>query len=296
MGTKKQEVTQKTAYPKEVKPLLSEITEGGIGALRNAQDTIDARGGQLFARRTAPQNLSDQLSLEAAAGGVNLGAGTAQVADQLAGKITSGQLFDPSLMDTTARDEAISAAIDPIQQRFSNKLLPQLRSAYNLAGAEDNSRFGIDAAQLFEDSFARPAAQAAAGISFQDLLNRRQTELGQVGTTLQASSLLPQITAQGFDLNLAAPNVLNAVGTQQQQEIQNILNEQIQAPFVGLNEAAALITGVNPATTTQTSGQTGGKGGSAISGAAGGALSGFAAGGPVGAGIGAGLGLLGGLF
>lgn len=296
MGSKSTETVQKQSFPKISQPLFRELTDGGIAGFNNAQDVIDSRGGQLFARRTPTQNLGDQLGLETAASGVNLGAGVSTVADNLAGRLQNNQLFDPNLTGQGSTDAAIEAAINPIQRRFEEDILPGFLSQASIAGAGNNSRLGIETAKLTDRAFTQPALDATAQLSFQDLLSRRNLDVAQTQTELQASQLLPQLFAQGFDLNLAPTNVLEQIGLRQQGEIQQILDEQIQAPFVGANEAAALLTGINPLSATTTAGTSGGKVGGAIQGGVGGAASGFAVGGPIGAGIGGGLGILGGLF
>ncbi len=252
MGSKKETVVQKSEAPEEIKPLLTEITDLSIGGLRDVRSTLDDRDGQLFARRNETQLRADALAKDAAREQQNLAGGTRVVADKLAQDLAGGQLFDPTLSSTAARDEAVNAAINPVQRRFEEQLLPQLVTAAVTSGNADNSRLGLEVSRLARDQFAQPALDLAGQISFADLQNRRSNEISQVQTGLQASALLPQLSSQQLALSVAPSNILSQVGAREQQEQQNILNEPLQSPFIGLNETLGTITGANPFGSTQT--------------------------------------------
>ena len=128
MGSKTTETTSEV--PKFQKPFL----EGLFTRAQEAADTV--QGQPLFAGRGADQLLADQLTRESAVSAQGIGKGTGQVADIFTEQLTGGNLIDPALTGTGARDEALQAVTAPLHQNLMENLIPQLQSSTIRAGSE----------------------------------------------------------------------------------------------------------------------------------------------------------------
>lgn len=146
-------------------------------------------------------------------------------------------LTGPVLFPTTnpALQDAINAAIRPIQQTFTQQVLPNIRSSAVQAGQFGGSR------QAVAEGIASQALLQQIGDTSAQMAN----EAYQRGLEAMERGLLlaPQIT----QLSFLPASVLSAVGAQQRAEQQALLNEAVRRfvaeqliPFQAARDVAAL--------------------------------------------------------
>lgn len=194
-------------------------------------------------------------------------------------------------MNNPILQNAIGAAINPLQERLQQQVLPGISSQAQLQGAFGGSRQALLESQALDDF-----TENAGDISSQIMMNAYNTGVDTFGRT---SSLLPTLENARY---LGADR-LNTTGGVQQQQGQNELNATIDnfyeantADNRALAELVSLVSGLSSGNNAVMSGgstSTTGGGPSSLQSAAGGAASGFAIGGPYGALLGGALGLLG---
>jgi len=200
-------------------------------------------------------------------------------------------LFGPALFPSSnpALQDAISAAIRPLERTFSQQVLPQIGRDAITSGQLGGSRQGI-----------------AEGIAGQSLLQGVGDVSAQVasqgfGQGLEALTRGLAFAPQTTNLAFAPSTAIEAVGSQQQglqqqftSEAQNRFLQEQLIPFLIAQDVARLSFGIPGGSATAESSIPGSSlGANVLGGATTGAALGTALGGP---GVGTGLGALAGLF
>ena len=224
---------------------------------------------QLFpGSQIAPQNplqqQAQQQFLQAAGGPVAQGA---QEAANTQSFLLGPELFNPDTNPALA--QATQAAIRPIEQQFTQSILPNVRGGANTSGQFGGSRQGI-AEGIASQSFLQQVGDTSAQFqnrAFSDLLDA------------QGRGLL--LAPQTQQLQFGEATATEAVGRQQQQLAQNKLTEEADRffaeqtlPFAAAQDVAQLAFGIGGGSTTSVATRAGGSSnsiGSALGGAASGA-------------------------
>lgn len=188
------------------------------------------------------------------------GASTAQLGQDMA----AGKYLTPE--SNPALQAGISAALNPIYDRYTEQVLPGITSRAISEGAYGGSRHGLGLAQGAQD-LNREALDASSRIAYDNYRNERALQL-------QA----PGLIQQGLGLDLTPSDIMLQTGAQQQQWNQIPLNDAItrynlaqQAPWQGLSNYSQIVQGGFPGSATTSTAQQGSQAGNAISGALGGA-------------------------
>lgn len=188
---------------------------------------------------------------------------------------------------------AINASLNPLQERLTEQILPQITSATIDLGAYGGSKADELTSQAVQD-FLREGANISATLGYEDLLNRRNIgfedyalnktlapQIAQTELALAAggSSLLDKSVEQDLLQSNLYQQIGNTEAGFEQQDIQEqqLQYEQaLQDPFRGLGQYSAFIQGFNPtgSTVSNLGGRSGGGFGGAAAGALGGALAG----------------------
>ena len=322
-------------------PFFKDIFARAQGAFNNQNAIPDFAGNvqagieptQRIALDLAKTNAQDRLINNPQVAAADL------FANSLADKAATGGFTTanntPYTFDSsqTRLNNTINASLDPVVQRYTEQLIPQLNSAATQSGAYGGSKFNDQQQQLGRE-FTREAGNIAARaayqdydterkLGFKDLQQRRQLEPTIANLELDLASKIPQLLGQGNDIYEQDISKVARIGEAEQAFNQEDINQQLAQdqylkglPFEGLERYAGLIGGSLGGTTSSSANTSGaGTGSSILSGALGGAsLAGAAQpllasalggsflpwgalGGPVGLGAGALLGgLAGGLF
>lgn len=204
---------------------------------------------------------------------------------QLGQDTVAGKYMDPN--SNPFLKATVQAGIDQNTQNLNRNILPGLADAAITGGAYGGSGYGVAQGVLAGEANTANvnAANQAYNANYQ-LERDRQLNSGTLFN-------------QANTLDLAPAQLMDLIGSQQQQWEQQRLTAAQDAPWAGLDRYAALLGlgtgyGTSSGTTTGTPARAGG-GASFLQGALGGASAGSAFG-PWGAGIGGVLGGLGGLF
>jgi len=162
---------------------------------------------------TAPQTTGQNMALQAGgAGGPQAGiVGSAAGGENF---MTSGQALSPS--SNPALQSWIQSAVQPIQQTYSENIIPQIRQSAVATGQEGGSEQGI------AEGIAGRGEQQAIGATTSNIAN--QGYLSGLNAMVQGLSLAPSIA--GAQTIPAATT--SAVGDVQQAQNQAMINEQIQ--------------------------------------------------------------------
>lgn len=316
----------KTEPPAYLKPYLTDIAKQAQTAFREVPQ--GGFSGQLIAQPTDAQTTSIQNTLDFADSLQTRGFGqnTLDLADQQLQRIASGGFterannqYNPQDIDETA---VINAAIQPIQERLQEDILPALDSAAISQGAFGGQRFYQEAAEQVERNFTDEATRLAAELGYADEVRQdaqgfesfqTNQELFPELLKLEQAAVLttPELSNAGVQQELLPSSLRSSAGAQEQLFQQDQLDEayrqyvlSTQTPFAGLDNYAAIVSGIpSGSITTGTGSAYGGGGGSNfLAGALGGGLGAYglstlpglgALGGPVGIGAGA---ILGGLL
>lgn len=332
------EVTTSTEYPDFLRDASKNLITQTQDTFNNVRDNIIS-GGRTptqFVGRTPNQLLADQIALNSANRAVQGGIGqnTNAMAQKLASQplLTSHELLGAGITPATSSDlssaiqqvaggwtpdlsenssalqGAISAAVNPIQRRLQEQLLPQIGSAAVQGGAFGGARQDVLEGQALRD-FSQEALDLAGQITFQDLAQRRDlgtniynNQSGLAAENLANAdrlkladvnarrSLLPQLAAidnarastvanlegQGFQNSLLPAQAIDAVGTaergenrERQAEAARQFQEEINLPFFGTDILLRTLAGTPTGTTTTQSSS-----GGLLSGSAGGVIGG----------------------
>ena len=265
-------------------PYLQDIYKQAQGA--NNQVDRSPWTGELIAKPSGSQQQTNQLAYNTGqqnyGGGTNLANfGLAQTYEQFAkplqqqvgsgGPLTGmNQTFlnpaaNPNLMP------ALESNINLMAQRAREELFPQIGSAAWKSGAYGGTAHGTALARSARDVTDAAANQTANALSnawAQAYGTERGIEAGQQSqlSSQQAArdamllQLAPQLAQQGLGIQGAGLQTQQAAGQTEQGWRQDLINEALglrqdarTSPFAGLSDYAALIGGVIPGTSTQTS-------------------------------------------
>lgn len=216
--------------------------------------------GPLTAGPTGAQTQANQAAISLA--NANMGVGN-QV-QQLGQDTVAGKYLDPA--SNPALQAGINAALNPIYERYTRQVMPQVTSNAIAGGAYGGARHGLGLAQASTD-LAREGADASARIVYDNYQRERDRQL-QGGNIIQ----------QGLGLNTAPIDMLSQAGGQQQGWNQAVNDDQLtrynmslQSPWNGLNQYSSIIQGGMPGSSTYSRTSSGSPAGNAIQGALGGA-------------------------
>lgn len=229
-GGSSEQTTQTRSFDPEIKPFI--LGEGGLlPAGQNAMQRVQNQFANTNVPLTAGFNSNQQAGLDQA---VQLGLNTLQ-----------GQFLDPN---AAFIQDQISAALNPIQDRLQQQILPELSSQAIQQGAFGGSRDALLNAQALMD-FNRAAGETSANI---------------VGSNIARERGLQQNALQ----QLINPAIATDLGVQQA-----AIDAEINRPFLGLPQFASLI---GPSLSGQTNVTTTSPGSSALGGMLQGGLGGAA--------------------
>ena len=316
-----QTTIQKTEPPAYLQPFLTDIARQAQDAFREVPQ--GGFQGDLVAPVDPRQReaLSSQESIARGLG--SFGANTQEVANQQFDRILSGDILDPvnERFTPQSADTAgvISAALDPVQQRLQEQILPGIASDAISAGAFGGTRQDTLENRALRE-FSREAGNIAANINyadfartedqrFNDLLSIREfaPELEKIN---QAAILTaPELQNQALQQSLLPSNLLGEVGEANrllgQDAIDNAYQQYVlstQTPFAGLDQYASIVAGTPfGQTSTLTGPRSAGGGVGGFGSALGGGLAGAQLGSMLFPGVGTAVGglggaILGGLF
>lgn len=237
-----------------VKESVPEFQEKALTDLygRASAASKEVQGLPTYERRNTNQNLADALQLKVASDSTDLGGGVKQIADYYTNQIASDNFGIQNLLGEGATNQTLDAVTAPLQRQLMESILPQVQDQAVFAGAEGGARDQLQIADTIRDKYTQPALEARAQLAFQDLLSRRQAGVQNEQLRQGASQMIPGLLQSGTQLNLLPAELVDTVGARQQEEGQNIVNEKIQSPFLGLNELSAIISGNIGGTTTTT--------------------------------------------
>lgn len=186
------------------------------------------------------------------AGSRNLAPQLSQAGDVISFNLGAGR--DPGA--NPFLQDAISAAVDPIQERLQQQILPSLASTAIAGGQFGGSRQALAESAAIND-FTRNALNTAGQISFQDFLAGQQRALQSINAipTLQSAALLPgqiQTTVGEAEQGLNQANINEQIARHQFgqgataeniREFQNLLNFDIGRDIEQLVSQAGTSTG-----------------------------------------------------
>jgi len=284
-GAQQATTTTQTQLAPEQQQLLRSVIPVAEQFVQNPPQQFP---GSQIAPQNPLQGQAQQQFLDAAQGGVQGSVNAAQNASNF----LLGPVLNPE--SNPALRAATDAAIRPIQQQFTQSVLPNIRQGAITSGQFGGSRQGI-AEGIASQGFMQQVGDTSAQFQNQAF----QNSLDAMARALLVS---PQTANLGF---LPAQGV-EAVGAQRQGLEQQQLNEQVQRffaeqtlPFAAAQDVAQLAFGIGGGSTESTSTRPGAQSnplGGALGGAAMGAQIGSMFGPGYGTAIGAGLGGLAGLF
>jgi hypothetical protein len=240
--------TQTVDIPDWARPYYAQLYNQGSSALAEVPE------GPYQGARVPDFNTYLQQAMQQFAGMGNSMSGLGNQAIQLGQDTIGGKYLTP---DSNPYLQAYTdAAIRPIEETLVNQLLPQIGSGAQQAGAYGGSRQGV-----LEGQTVQGAQKAAGDISTNIYTNAYNQERQN---QLNAASLINQ----GVALNAMAPGFLGQAGGmlqgQQRAEIGGAMQQhqdEINAPFQGLNQFKNLISGINPGSVTTSTGNGTGLGG-----------------------------------
>jgi len=162
---------------------------------------------------TGPQTTGQNMALTAGGpGGPQAGiVGSAAGGE---GFMTSGKVLSPS--SNPALQDWINSAIKPIQQTYSEDVIPQIRQSAAATGQEGSSEQGI------AEGIAGRGEQQAVGATTSNIAN--QGYLSGLNAMLQGLSISPSIASA----QTIPAATTSAVGDVQQSQEQAQINEAIQ--------------------------------------------------------------------
>lgn len=237
---KEKKVTQESTPWAGLEPYLTNLFSQGATAA--GQVPREPFAGPFIAGPTGRQSsaLDDLFSRVA---GIGTGAGEVR---QLGLDTASGKYLDPA--SNPFLQSTIDTALRPVEEKYRFGLAPQLEDAAIGGGAYGGARQNL-LKQSLGEAFTREAGGVAGNIAYQNYAAERDRQ-GQAPGLLSAADAL----------SIAGPTTgLQAGGIEQswvQQMLDNALRghqEQVQAPFQGLNEFASLLgLGTGYGTQTQT--------------------------------------------
>jgi len=296
---------QKSEPPAYLQPFLTDIAEKAQGAF--GQVPQGGFSGDLVSPVNPLQTEALGIQEGIARGLGGFGDTTGQIADLQAQRVLSGDIlaplserFDPRSAGT---EGVIQAALDPVQDRLLEQIIPGIQSQAIQEGAFGGTRQDVTTGSALQD-FTREAGNIAANIEFQDFARQEDQRFNDLlsirefGPELekinQAAALTaPEIANQGVQQELLPATLLGQAGEASrlfgQDEIDNLYQQYVlgtQTPFVGLDQYAALVNGTALGGTSTLTGPR-----SAGISSGGGGIGGAIAGGLGGVGIGSALGL-----
>lgn len=223
-------VTNKSEPPSYLRPYITDIATLAQGAYGDVSKT--PYSGELVAKptdlQTSAQNRTLSLipSLEAA--GTSIG--------NLAGDTLSGKYLNFGSNPYLA--PSVAASTDNVTRQLLNQALPQVTGDATFAGAYGGARERALTSQTIQDA-VRNAQNIAVQTAFANYNQERQNQLNS-----------PALIGQAISYAGAPASIEQSVGSQQQLQAQDILNEQYQkyllaqsAPFLGLPEYSSLLYG-----------------------------------------------------
>lgn len=285
------------------KPYLSDLYAKAQTAANQTNRTPYA--GDIIAGPNQTQLGAVNLAKQKAGQATNLGAIANSGADYLANKAKSGNYVQSATAGNLNMPEmnimpvnleqvqgvspvtqgAINSAINPLQQRLMEQILPGIESAAIEGGAFGGSRMGVIQGQALND-FTKNAQDIAASYAYDDLARRQgmnmqdvmqQRELGASDTMQQRDLMLQDLLnkrlqtvrgqqleqtalgqaaglqGQGFQQGLLPVELLQNAGGMEQAWSQDTLDEAMQrynmkkmAPWTGLGEYAGIVQGGFP--------------------------------------------------
>ena len=203
------------------KPQQDYLTSGFQKAADWANSTPRQYGGQWF----APVNAQQQGAWASLAGeqdNANRAASLTGTAVPLLQQVANR---NNAFSMNPYTQQAIAATLRPVQQQFSEQVLPQLRGSAIAAGGDGGSRQGI-AEGLATRSLNQQMLDTTAQMQNQAWQFGQQQQLQNQAQSLQAAGMLPQIAAQQFGLQQEGVNAAIQAGNLQQAAAQAQLDAQ----------------------------------------------------------------------
>ena len=294
-------ITQITEPPKFLKPFLTRVAEEAETAF-----DLTPRGGfqgDILAPIDPRQLEALSAQEEIARGlGPDFGQPVQDIAALQAQRVLSGDIlgqsgeefaFQPQSADLAG---VISAALDPVQERLLEQIIPGIQSAAIEAGAFGGTRQDVLTQQALRE-FGRTATDVTAELTFkdlartedqrlQDLISRRGLIPDLERAQQTAALTTPDLITAGLQQQLVPSELLGGVGASGRAIEQELLNAALQqfniqttTPFAGLSEFSDLLTGIPGGVSSTTNPAAFGdpnaggfSGGGALSGALGGGL------------------------
>lgn len=288
---------QKNEPPAYLQPYLTDIANQA----QSAYNQVPQGGfqGNLVAPVDPRQTEALELQENIARGLGGFGDTTNQIANQQAQRVLSGDIlapiserFNPQSYDTSS---VLAAALDPVQERLTEQIIPGIQSQAIQSGAYGGTRQDVVTGQALQD-FSREANNIAAGLSYQDFARTEDQRLQDLLSVRefapeleklnQAAALTsPELANQGLQQNLTQSQLLGQVGQTDRLFGQDAIDEayqryilDTQTPFAGLDQYAGLVNGVTTGGTSTLTGPrsaAASSGGGALGGAIGGGLAGY---------------------
>lgn len=291
-GGGNQTTVQKSEPPAYLKPFLKDIAN-------KAQDAFEevpqgGFSGDLTADPTGDQLTAIQRQKDVANTLGNFGDSTGQLAQRQADMVLNDEFraplnndFNPQSAETAG---VIDASIDPIQQRLTEQIIPQIQSQAIQDGAFGGRRQDVATDSALQD-FSREATNTAARINFEDFSRTEEQRFGDHLAQMQltpellkleqaAALTAPELQNLGVQQQLLPSQILGSAGQRERLFAQDSIDEayqryllSTQTPFAGLDQYASIVAGTpSGQTSTLTGPRSGGGGGSGVlSGALGGA-------------------------
>jgi len=203
------------------RPQQGYLTSGFDKAAQWANAAPQSYGGQWF----APVNAQQQASWDKLAGlGQQAGAASAlsgaalPMLQKVANRNNAFQM-------NPYTEQAIAATLRPVQQQFSEQVLPQIRGQAISSGGYGGSRQGV-AEGLATRSLNQQMLDTTAQMQNQAWQFGQQQALAAQNQSLQAAGMLPQIAAQQFGLQQQGVQAGIQAGNLQQAAQQAALDAQ----------------------------------------------------------------------
>lgn len=297
------------AFPDFLQDQAKKVVEPTVGNFQDIQKKIknDFRPESQFTALQPDQTAAHARSLNIANNNADLGQRTVKGQRYLSNNMRlldhalGGQGIDPKnssdlvnaistvagpgpdlTENSSAVQAAIAAAINPVQERLQQDILPQITSEAVRQGAFGGARADIEEGKALTD-FNRQATDIAGKISFEDLAQRRalgtdifKTEANLAGTNLenqdafalqdldqrrkfipqmaqienQRAAQVAQLEEKGFGLSLLPEQTREQIGAARRGEQADLkaeglrqFNQELELPFAGLSPTLAAISG-----------------------------------------------------
>ena len=289
--------------PKFLQPFLKTVAEEAESAFQ-----LTPRGGfqgEILAPVDPRQReaLTSQETI-ARSLGPDFGTGVSDIATQQIERVLSGDILgtagDVSAFQPINADLSgiISAALNPVQERLQEEILPGITSAAITQGAFGGTRADIEEGKAVRE-FGRTATDITSkivlaelerteGQRLEDLISRRGLVPDLERLTQTAALTAPDLQQAGVQQQLVPSQLIGQVGAGERQLEQEVLDAEFRqfqidtsSPFAGINEFATILAGTPFGQTNVVTAQ-----GGAPAGGGGGGVGGALAGG-LGAGLGA---------